>query len=61
VSAEAQQPVRVVLDDGDAVLPTDREHLGTPVYGERDARRVVERRHRIEELRARSYGAQRSA
>ena len=48
---EPEQAVRVVLEDGHAVLGADVEHLAPPLDGQRDAGRVVEVRDRVEELR----------
>ncbi len=58
LAVEAEQPVRVVLHDEHAVASTELDDLRAPVGREADADRVVEVRHRVEELRAPALAGQ---
>ena len=50
LGVEAEQPVRVVLDDQQVGLLRDLQHPGPPLQGLGDAGRVVEVGDRVEEL-----------
>ena len=50
LAVEAEQAVRVVLEDQQAGPAADLEDLGPPLGGQGDAGRVVEVRDRVEEL-----------
>ena len=56
LGVEAEQPVRVVLEDEDAVAPGDLDDLRSPLEREGHAGRVVEVRHGVEELDALALG-----
>ncbi len=59
LALEAQHPVRVVLEHEQLALAGDRDELVTAPLGHRHAARVLEGRHRIDQLRPATVGGER--